>query len=57
VFRNQHAEHLYYKNICHSKTWHGSGTSKRRRQVNNDVHDEVGKLNPGNVFAILLENC
>jgi len=49
VFHNPHTEHLYYKNICHSITWQGSGTSKRRRQVKNDIHDEVGELNSGNV--------
>jgi len=49
VFCNQHAEHLYYKNICHSKTWQDSSTPKRRRQVKNYVYDEAGKLNSGNV--------
>jgi len=55
VFHNQHAGHLYYKNICRSKTWRGSGTSKRRGQVKNDVHDEVGKLNSGNVCCHFVE--
>jgi len=52
---NQHAEHLYCKNICHSIKWQGSGTSKRRRQVKNDVYDEVGKLNSGNVCCHFTE--
>jgi hypothetical protein len=55
VFHNQHAEHLYYKNICHSITWQSSGTSKRRLQVKNDAHGEVGKLNSGNVCCHFTE--
>jgi hypothetical protein len=55
VFHNQHAEHLYYKNICHSKTCQCSGISKRRRQVKNNVHNEVGKLNSGNVCCHFIE--
>lgn len=55
VFHNRHAEHLYYKNICHWKRWQGSGISKRRCQVKNDVHDEVGKLNSGNVGCHFIE--